>query len=232
MQAELAAGGEAYRAALVRFEGLAFQSKISTHAAQMILEGVPKKDQDALASSLRGQVLRAAKDPYANYLLARVIELVTPRSPVAQFIIEELMGSAYDLACHRVGCRVLQRIIEHLLSNASALELVQEAFVRMDELCHTKREGTAVEENKKYLSFVARHLLQHGLPEHSRRIVEVLRTDLAGYTKTWYNWKVGSPLIEDALKYACADDIQMLARDLLADKERLEAFAAHPSGAG
>lgn len=211
---QMQAGGEAHWAALGSFERLAFANTISSRAAQMILEDASMNDKVALASGLRGHVRSAVQSKHANHVVQKITEVM----PVAraEFIIDELKGFAYDVARHMFGCRVFCRILEHLSPNdLSTIELVEEIFVGLDELCF-----------HSYGSFVARHLLEFGLPEHRHQVVQVLRKDLAGYTKH----KFGSHVVEAALRHASVEDRQVLARELLADKDRLMALAANQFG--
>jgi hypothetical protein len=236
MQAGLAAGGERKRRELACFAcksetgctGLAFDSKIKSYAAQMILEDVSQTHQYqlyALASALHGCVRSAFQSPHAIHVVEQIFKLMPFEK--AQFIIDELKGFAYDVACDQYGCRGFKSIIDHLSpQDSSAIELVEEVLVGLDQLCITERGTDAKargrEDKRKYFSFVARHLLEHdGLPEHKRFIVQVLCTNPAGYSKTQF----GSPVVEAALDYASTDDMQTLARKLLADKEQLMTLA-------
>jgi hypothetical protein len=133
MQAALAAGGEAKRAALACFAlksetgctGLAFDNKISCYAAQNILldHNVSRDDKYALASALHGCVLSAVQCPHANHVVQKIIELL----PIVHFgfIIEELKGADFDVARHVYGCRVLCRILEYAPNEPSTIELVE-----------------------------------------------------------------------------------------------------------
>jgi len=211
---QMRAGGNAQWEAVSSFERLAFTSKVSSLAAQMVLEEAAVHDKVALASSLHGHVCSAVQSKHANHVLQKVIGVM----PVTQasFIVEELKGSGYDVARHIFGCRVLCRILEHLsATDSSTIELVEEVFTDIEELC-----------NHAYGSFVVRHLLEFGLPEHKHRVVSALRTNIVGYTKH----KFGSHVVESALRHASARDQQVLASELLQDKELLMTLAASQFG--
>lgn len=211
---QMQAGGNAQWAAVLSFEHLAFTSKVSSLAAQMALEDASVQDKVALASGLHGHICSAVQSKHANHVVQKVIEVMTVTQ--ASFIVEELKGSAYDVARHVFGCRVLCRILEHLSpSDSSTIELVEEVFTDIEELC-----------NHAYGSFVVRHLLEFGLPEHKHRVVSALRTDIVGYTKH----KFGSHVVESALRHASANDQQVLARELLQDRELLMTLAASQFG--
>jgi len=211
---QMQAGGDAQRAAVASFERLAFTSKISSLAAQMVLEEASVNDKVALALSLRSHVCSAVQSKHANHVIQKVVEVMTVAQ--ASFVVDELKGSANEVARHVFGCRVLCRILEHLSPNdLSTIALIEEVFVDIEGLC-----------NHIYGSFVVRHLLEFGLPQHKQRVVSALRSDLVTYTKH----KFGSHVVEAALRHASVEDQQRLARELLQDKEELIALAANQFG--
>lgn len=204
----------AHAAAVASFERLAFMSKTSSLAAQMILEEASVNDKLALALSLRSHVCSAVQSKHANHVIQKVVEVMTVTQ--AHFIVDELQGSANEVARHIFGCRVLCRILEHLSPNdLHTIALVEELFIDTEGLV-----------NHVYGSFVVRHLLEFGLPHHKHRVVSALRSDLASYTKH----KFGSHVVEAALRHASVEDQQGLARELLQDKEELIAVAANQFG--
>jgi len=211
---QMQAGGNAQGAAVASFERLAFTSKVSSLAAQMVLEEASVNDKVALALSLRSHVCSAVQSKHANHVIQKVVEVMTVTQ--ASFIVDELKGSANEVARHIFGCRVLCRILEHLSPNEmNTIALVEEVFVDIEGLF-----------NHIYGSFVVRHLLEFGLPQHKRHVVSALRSDLATYTKH----KFGSHVVEAALRHASVEDQQGLARELLQDKEELIALAANQFG--
>merc|ERR1712216_840036 len=77
-----------------------------------------------------------------------------------------------------------------------------------------------------YGSFVVRHLLEFGLPQHKHRVVSALRTNIVGFSKH----KFGSHVVEAALKHADLEDQKLLARGLLSAKDQLMMLAANQFG--
>jgi len=211
---QLQAGGDAQQMAIASFERLAFTSKITSRAAQIILEETSMADAAEFATGLRGHVRNAVQSKHANHVLQKITEVM----PVARasFVVDELKGFGQEVVRHGFGCRVLCRILEHLSPNdTSTIELFEEVFTDLDELC-----------SHSFGSFVVRHLLEFGLPSHKQRIVVALRKDLIGYAKH----KFGSHVVEAALRHASPDDQRVLARELLADKEQLMVLAANQFG--
>merc|ERR1711865_260821 len=180
----------------------------------MILDEASVIDAAAFAAGLRGHVRSAVQSKHANHVVQKIIE-VMPVSH-ASFVVDELKGVGQEVARHCFGCRVLCRILEHLSPNdSSTLELIEEVLADLDELC-----------NHSFGSFVVRHLLEFGLPEHRHRVVTAIQKDLAGYSKH----KFGSHVVESALRHASPEDQQMLARELLENREHLMVLAANQFG--
>lgn len=211
---QMQAGGEMSLVAVASFERLAFADTSSSRAAQIALEEASVNNAVALATGLRGHVLSAVQSKHANHVVQKITE-VMPASR-ASFIVDELQGFAYDVARHMFGCRVLCRILEHLSPNdLSTMELVEELFIGVEELC-----------SHSYGSFVVRHLLEFGLPDHKERVVKAIRTDLLGHAKH----KFGSHVVEAALQHASLEDRRVLASELLRDREQLMSLASNQFG--
>jgi hypothetical protein len=214
MAALVQAGGDEKQSALAGFERLAFASNLSCRAAQMVLDQASVNDAAAFAAGLRGRVRSAVQSKHANHVVQKIIE-VMPVSH-ASFVVDELKGVGLEVARHAFGCRVLCRILEHLSpSDSSTLELIEEVLADLDELC-----------NHSFGSFVVRHLLEFGLPEHRHRVVTAIQKDLAGYAKH----KFGSHVVESALRHASPEDQHILARELVANREHLMVLAANQFG--
>jgi len=133
--------------------------------ADQLLSDV-KFDMHALLSPLHTHVREAVEHPHANYVLQKVVELM-PADEVG-FVCEELAGRGFWAATHRYGCRVILRIARHLAGSHArggvsrpAFDLVDEVLERADELCCSS-----------YGPFVAREVLETGLPQHQHRVAQ------------------------------------------------------------
>lgn len=199
---QLQAGGEEQWSALSLFQHFAFSSQVTSLAAQAVLEQASGQDAALLASSMQGHVRRASKSKHANYVMQKIVE-VMPMAR-ASFVAEELSGVAHETACHRFGCRLLCRILEHWSqSDAATLELLDELLVNAEELCsHT------------FGSYVIRHILEFGLPEHKHRVAAALLPEAAWLAKH----RLASHVVEAALRSCSAEDQQALAEALLANQ--------------
>lgn len=208
------AGGTSQSLALASFERMAFTSKTSSRAAQMVLEDSSMNDAAAFAAGLRGHVRSAVQNKHANHVVQKITEVM----PVgrASFVVDELKGFGQEIAKSCFGCRVLCRILEHLSPNdLTSLQLLEEILSDLSELC-----------NHPFASFVVRHLLEFGAPEHKHRVADALRSDVFGFAKH----KFGSHVVEATLRHASLEDQQVLAKELLGNKEQLMVLAANQFG--
>merc|ERR1719217_53615 len=101
--AQFRAGGQDQRDAIAQFVRFAFTSKVTSKAAQMILENVSKNEAVAFASGLRGHIRNAVESKHANHVVQKITE-VMPVSR-ARFIVDELKGFGLEIAQHVFGYR-------------------------------------------------------------------------------------------------------------------------------
>jgi len=199
---------------LANFERMSFQSKLTSRAAQLALEQASGVEKTILARGLKTHVRSAVQSKFANY----VVQKITQVMPVscANFIVEEMLGSGYEMARHRFGCRVFCRVLEHLTPNdVPTVTLVDEALEDPEDLC-----------SHAYGSFVARHVLEFGLPQHKARIAAALRTNVLGFARD----KLGSHVIEAAVRLAAHEDRRAIVDKLLSDEDQLFALSANQFG--
>lgn len=186
-----------------RFQHWSFSTKVSSHAAQLALEEASTSHAMLLASGLKGQVRRAAESKHANYVVQKIIEVV----PIAsvEFIVEELCGFGYETARHRYGCRLLLRILEHLSpSDDATRRLLDDVLVKAEEMV-----------THAFASYVVRHVLEFGLPSHKHRVAVALLPHVGWYAKN----KLGSHVVEAAIRSCSPEDQRNLTNQLLADKD-------------
>jgi len=186
-----------------RFQHWAFSTKVSSRAAQLVLQDASANHAMLLASSLQGHVLRAAQSKHANHVVQKIVE-VLPIARVA-FIVEELYGFGYETARHRFGCRLLCRILEHLSpGDEASCRLVDDVLAKVHELC-----------SHVFGSYVIRHVLEFGLPEHKHRVAVALLPYVGWCAKH----RLGSHVVEAAVKSCAPEDRRALATKLLADQD-------------
>jgi len=196
-----------------RFQNFAFSSKVSSRAAQLVLQDASANQAMLLASGLQGQVRRAAQSKHANHVVQKIVE-VLPITSVG-FIVDELSGFGHETARHRFGCRLLCRILEHLSpGDEGTRRLIDDILLKVEDLC-----------SHAFGSYVVRHVLEFGLPEHKHRVAVALVPYVAWYAKH----KLGSHVVEAAIRVCSLEDQHALATPLLADQE-LAAVAANQFG--
>lgn len=121
----------------------------------------------SLAKELSGHVWEAICSPHANYVVQKCITIAKHESPeITQFIIDEIMergeGAVSQVACHRYGCRILERFLEH--SSRDQADLLSAELVR----------NTTMLVEHPYGNFVVQHLLKFGQCQYRQRAVNTL----------------------------------------------------------
>jgi len=127
-----------------------------------------------VAACLGGSVVEAAKSPYANYVLQKVIQLNLDSAPfVLECIIEELTDKACSLACDPKACRIFCRLVEqmkHASRRQCTVRLIDALLKQVDKLILSKFGHHFVEK-----------ILQHGLPDHRVAIATAICKDISKY---------------------------------------------------
>lgn len=122
----------------------------------------------ALACELRGHVWEAVACPHANHVLQRCIRTLRP---VPAWLVEEILawgrGGVVELAEHRFGCRVLERL----------LESCEEGPRRRLGACLLEHLGGL--SRHPFANYCVQHLLQYGAPEHQARILQASLDEVA-----------------------------------------------------
>lgn len=156
----------------------------------------------AIASELRGRVWDAVRCQHANHVLQKCIAKLTPQA--CQFIVDELgqgRDSAKNLARHRYGCRVFERLLEHC--PPSQLQgLIDDALAAAVPLCA-----------HPFANYVMQHILEHGSREHRRRLVATLVEEMPRIAGARHAPAVLSKVVVSG----CRDERKAIARALLSD---------------
>lgn len=178
--------------------------KDGCYAVQSSLELAERTVQQQLAQEMWGHVKRAIASPHANYVVAKIVEVLPPSH--SSFIVLELLGDGARAARHTFGCRVINRLIEHSIAAPAAGDvktaLVEEILREAGELCR-----------HQFGHHVMSTLLEHGRPDHKSAIVQALVQDLHGNCRH----RRATYVIEKAMAWAQQDDVRMLERCLVAE---------------
>jgi len=181
---------------------------------QQALETAPSDaSREALARELSGHILEACKCPHANHVLQKVI-LLLPSSSL-QFVVDEMMaGQITQIARHKYGCRIIQRLVEQ--SNPSqVLQLVEKALTDIPSLSR-----------HPYGTYVVQNILQHGSDEHRRQIVKVVVKDIRVLGSEAH----GCAVVSAALSHGPDADRAALAQILLREAGLLVFLASSRHG--
>jgi hypothetical protein len=116
-----------------------------------------------------------------------------------------LKGQGAFVARHRFGCRVLQRALEHCLSEQTE-ELIAEVLAEAPQLVrHT------------YGNFVIQHIIQYGTSSQVHQIIQVLLADAMRFA----NHRIASHVMSCALSCCSPEDVQTLTKALVRDEGQL-----------
>jgi hypothetical protein len=166
---------------------------------QALLELSDQAAQKEMVSELRGHVGELVESQHGNHVLQKAVEVMPP--PVLFFMLPELKawGSPRDLATHKYGCRVLERIIEHfpMPQLLHFIEDILDASVAMSK--------------EPFGNFVMQHILEHGNGDHRHRVVLALGADLQD-TATHPN---ACLVLNKVLTYAALADQKDLAQRVI-----------------
>mmetsp|Transcript_58679 Transcript_58679/g.148701 ORF Transcript_58679/g.148701 Transcript_58679/m.148701 type:complete len:472 (+) Transcript_58679:55-1470(+) len=201
---QLDAGGASRQEALRRLSEPSLMRRLSftpagCRAVQLALEVADRSSAAKVAAGLQGSVAEAIGSPNANYVVQKIITVLTPQE--APFIAEELQWAGPALACHEYGCRIYCRLLENAAEDESTVRLIDSALAEVDVLL-THPFGHHVVEG----------VLEHGLARQQGEIIPVLRK---GVMRT-ANSRPGAYVLEKALLYSSLEDRRALASDVLA----------------
>ena len=159
------------------------------------------EERAALAMEMVGHVWEAVRCPFGNYVVQRFITLLRPRD--CQFIIDEILSqgkrASSQLARHRYGCRIMQRLLEHARCeqmNSMVDSLLTEALQLV---------------RHQYGNFVMQRILSHGTPAQQRSLCQLLRPQACDLATD----QNASAVLAKALIHCCLEDKISLASGLL-----------------
>jgi len=159
------------------------------------------QERKALAEELLGHVWEAARCPFGNYVLQRFITLLRPSD--CQFIIKEISShggrAPTQLARHRYGCRILQRLLEQC--RPEQMEPVTSSLLK--EALQLVRH--------QYGNFVMQRIISHGTPAQQHLLCQVLEPHARDLTTD----QNASAVLAKALVHGRSEDKASLARRLL-----------------
>ena len=197
--------------------GQVLRHSMDAHGCRLVQRALALADDAGrveIAQELRGHICEVLESPHGNHVLQRIIELMRPS--VISFVLGELTAcmTPQELAKHRYGCRILERIIEHFpprLLATSVDALLADAW----DLCR-----------HVYGNFVIQHLLEHGQQAHRRLIIHLLCGDPTTAALDPFACNV----LDKGLSYASVEDQQRIANVVLREGALLSKMARLRTG--
>merc|ERR1719213_425842 len=211
MVLQLSAAGDERRIAFERlraaFAPLAWGAQ-GCRVAQDALDAVDRTEQAVLAMELRGRVREALQSPHANFVVQKMIEVMSPAA--VTFIVEELTGAAVETAQHRFGCRAICRLLEHCPHEQTG-DLIQEVLGGATALCR-----------HSYGHYVMKHILEFGTAQQKQAVVETLVKDALVFA----SHRCGSSVVEHALEHSSRESRRALLQALVRDSASFARLAS------
>eukprot|EP00927_Polykrikos_kofoidii_P061285 TRINITY_DN56145_c0_g1_i1.p1 TRINITY_DN56145_c0_g1~~TRINITY_DN56145_c0_g1_i1.p1 ORF type:complete len:461 (-),score=40.19 TRINITY_DN56145_c0_g1_i1:276-1658(-) len=168
IEALIEIGGEAEHTALSELTGsakhLAFGAR-GCRTLQLVLRKGNTREVSGLVAELHGSVRHAITSPYANHVIQTVVEVMP--IALAAFVPEELKGVGAETSCHKYGCRIMCRLLEHCANTPATTFLTEETLSEAGKLCrHT------------FGHYVMESVLEHGGCALQTRVVAALLAEL------------------------------------------------------
>jgi len=166
---------------------------------------------ESVGHELVGHVAESIRCPYANHVLQLYITMA--RSEKLQFVLDELLscpGGVEFAAKHKFGCRVVQRLMEHL-PPAQAEELAEAILGAILDLGR-----------HPYGNYVLQNLLEHGTSDQKKRLALGIQHAIAPMCQDHF----GSAVVSTALCKLASEDMLQLSRSIL-HAPGLLVFLAH-----
>jgi len=124
-------------------------SREGCRVVQKVMETAGAHNRDILAKQLEPHISELIASPHGNHVVAKMVEIMPPAA-VRCVIEATIKWNPAELARHRYGCRILERLIEHC-SEKQMSEVLDALVVQAEPLCR-----------HPYGNFVVSHLLEHG----------------------------------------------------------------------
>lgn len=199
-----------------RVWALAQDSTGSRLVQRALEEAADDQARVALAGELRGHVLEAMRCPHANHVLQKCI--VSMRPTALQFVVDEIAMPdptlAVQVARHKYGCRILQRLLEHCRRDQlhSLVEALSACAVALSK--------------HAYANFVVQHLLEYGSEEERRRLSRLFEQHAKALGKDDH----GRAVLSAALAHTSPEERMALARAILRSQGLLVRMARTRQG--
>ena len=193
---------------------VAMKDQRSSRAIQLVLHCATEHESNLLFKIFREYTLDASRSHYGNFIIQEFIRLHPPAR--VAWIPRSLAGRGVFMAGHRLGCRIMCRLLEHYSErDLEAVRLFTEVF-----------KGTPQLLDLKYGHHVAKTGLEVGIQIHRQMILESIWTNVHDMARG----KHSSDVVETALDYCNTWESDWLAYELLKDTPKMIETAQHSHG--
>lgn len=171
-----------------------------TRIIQKALEVSGSDSQIRLSQCLHGYARRLLDSHHGNHVLQKSIVMMPPHA--VQFIFHELpyfRGGWAGVACHRFGCRVVERLLEHCQAELTA-PIVAAVVAEIDSLSR-----------HPFANYVVQHILEH-VPAHRPQVVQAL---IEVGVPLLAQHRVASNVVERAFEHSGVENQRILAEAIL-----------------
>eukprot|EP00930_Biecheleria_cincta_P054783 TRINITY_DN4118_c0_g1_i1.p1 TRINITY_DN4118_c0_g1~~TRINITY_DN4118_c0_g1_i1.p1 ORF type:complete len:454 (-),score=135.00 TRINITY_DN4118_c0_g1_i1:92-1453(-) len=172
-------------------------NKDGCRVVQKALDVADSTQRSKLLAAIQPHVVSLYQSPHGNYVITKVIQQL----PAANLggIVSELEKQGFEeVAKHRFGCRVLERLIEHC---------EEKDLIRLIEVVKAQ---AAVLSRHQYANFVVQHLFEHSPSQRSALLSSFLKEvpQLAMH-------RHASHVVQRALSYSEKEDQHALIQTML-----------------
>lgn len=174
-------------------------SRYGCRVVQKALEVASPVDRNLLVEKLQPDCLALYEDLHGNHVFAKMVAVMPASSQFVRYVIESLQGRAVTVARHRFGCRILERLIEHVPHEEMSI-LLDAIINDAEALCR-----------HPFANFVVQHLFEHG----SRACQSAILNNMIKQLPILAKHRTASHVVQRALDYCSDTDQKKIARALL-----------------
>ncbi|GLI71552.1 hypothetical protein VaNZ11_016789 [Volvox africanus] len=195
-------GSQEHRARVAKaLHGHVLQLSLQMYGCRVVqkaLEVFTEEQQVELVSELEGHIMRCVRDQNGNHVIQKCIECVPTHRIVG--LLDHFLMCVVALSTHPFGCRIIQRILEHVRDQ------------RRREAVMTDILSSAIQLTQdQYGNYVIQHVLERGAPEERSSIT----SSLANRVVQLSMHKFASNVIEKCLTYGSVTDRDLLINRML-----------------
>lgn len=213
---QLEAGGEEQLAAVATLREFAVRFALEPLGCRLLQFALQVCDQNTRASlvaEFHGHIREMLESPHGNYVVQMVVEVMP--TALVHFVALELVGQALSASCHRYGCRIICRLLEHTAFDGPTVDLVDEIITEVKEISR-----------HVFGHHVIRSILEHGLSRQRVEIARVLHSDLQRLVRN----RNASYVIEAVLTHGSAEGQQIICNALFKLPDGVVALAQSQFG--